>query len=104
MSKLLNQSSKKGPLEKSFNKTSLDLENPNPLGGPNRTNSANIPTGQYTNNPTSNLNGNPSTNIGPLKDKDGKIVVSQLHKYTPQNTYLQSLELTPFTPRNNGNI
>ena len=40
---------KNSHLINSFNKTNLDLENPSPLGGPNRTNSDNISSGQYSN-------------------------------------------------------
>ena len=61
----------------SFNKTSLDLENPNPLGGPNRTNSTNIESGQYTNiNYTSG----------------GSINTVTLQQWTPNRTYLDSLK------------
>ena len=87
---------KSRPLEKSFDKTSLDLENPTPLGGPNRTNSSNIPSGQYVNIGASNMFGFSPKNYGAtLKNKEGKIVVSQLHQYTPKNTYLQSFSLQP---------
>ena len=40
----------------SLNKTNLDIENSNPLGGPNRTNSANIPSGFYFNTKATNIN------------------------------------------------
>ncbi len=72
-----------------FNKqvtgTSLDVENSQPLGGPNRTNAGqnNIPSGQYT-------------NIGPsgtLFNKDGTISTTQLHHWLPTNEYKNS-----FTP------
>ena len=47
-------------LQDSFKVTGLDIENPNAgtkqggTGGPNRTNSSNIPSGQYVNIGTSN--------------------------------------------------
>jgi hypothetical protein len=71
-----------------FNETSLDLENPNPLGGPNRTNSSNIPTGQYLNKSTHNI----TDELGEvtLKDKKGKDIITQLNRWTPTNKYLDS--------------
>ena len=71
-----------------FTKTNLDLENPNPLGGPNRTNSSNIPTGQYLNKSTHNI----TDEFGEvtLKEKNGKDVITQLNRWTPSNTYLKS--------------
>lgn len=62
----------------SFNKTSLDLENPSPLGGPNRTNSTNINSGQYT-----NVN----------YTKGGTVNTVTLQQWTSQNTYLDSFKL-----------
>lgn len=76
-----------------FNKTSLDLENPNPLGGPNRTNSNNIPNGQYITPKTWNLNGYTFQSQEPggaLKTINGEIVKTQLHKWTPDNKYINS--------------
>lgn len=72
----------------SLDKTNLDVENPQPLGGPNRTNSSNIPTGFYKNKSTHNI----TDEIGEvvLKEKDGKDVISQLNRWTPTNTYLKS--------------
>jgi len=72
----------------SFNKTNLDVEDPRINGGPNRTNSPNIPTGQYLNIGTHNitdLNGEVT-----LKEKDGNEVITQLNRWTPTNTYLDS--------------
>tara|TARA_Y100000034_G_scaffold25735_1_gene30631 strand:+ start:147 stop:488 length:342 start_codon:yes stop_codon:yes gene_type:complete len=83
-----------------FNKTNLDLENPKPSGGPNRTNSKNIPSGQYDNLKSSNPNGFTFQNQSPggaLKDLNGKTVYTQLHQYTPNNTYLDSIIGTPNT-------
>ncbi len=61
----------------SFNKTSLDLENPTPLGGPNRTNSTNIDSGVYT-----NIN----------YDTGASINTVTLHQWAPNRTYLDSLK------------
>ena len=72
----------------SFGRTNLDVEDPKILGGPNRTNSSNIPTGQYLNIGAHNItdeNGEVT-----LKDKAGNDVYTQLHNYTPNNTYLDS--------------
>ena len=55
-----------------FEKTSLDIENPLPTGGPNRTNATNIPNGNYTNNRSGNKFG--ESVGGPLKDQKGKII------------------------------
>jgi|TARA_R110000796_G_scaffold17033_1_gene52638 hypothetical protein len=69
---------KKPPLINSFTETSLDLENPSPLGGPNRTNSTNIDSGRY-----SNIN----------YTSGGSINTVTLQQWTPQNTYLNSFKL-----------
>lgn len=78
-----------------FEKTSLDIENPLPenLGGPNRTNSTNIPNGIYTNNRSGNKYG--ESPGGPLKDKKGKILNNQLQQYGPNNTYADSFAGLP---------
>lgn len=69
---------KNSHLINSFDKTNLDLENPSPLGGPNRTNSENIKSGQYTNiNYTSG----------------GAINTVTLQQWTPNKTYLDSFKL-----------
>ena len=76
------------PQKNIFKKTNLDLENPLELGGPNRTNSYNIPTGQYLNKTTHNItdeNGEVT-----LKEKDGKEVITQLNRWTPNNKYEDS--------------
>ena len=76
----------------SFNKTSLDLENPQPLGGPNRSGAGNIPTGQYQIPKSSNMFGFKFGNSGiALKDKKGKTVTSRLQQYTPKASYMDSL-------------
>ena len=76
----------------SFNKTSLDLENPQPLGGPNRSSAGNIPTGQYQIPKSSNMFGFKFGNSGlALRDKEGKVVTTQLQQYTPKASYMDSL-------------
>jgi hypothetical protein len=66
-----------GPLISSFDQTSLDLTNPNPLGGPN-----NAPIPYYV---SPNSTGTPTTksNPGPFK--------GFVQAYTPQNPYLNSV-------------
>lgn len=78
----------KGKLVFGFDKTSLDVENPNPLGGPNRTNSHNIPTGQYQNTRTNNLTDLTENQV--LHDKGGQAVWTQLNRWTPTNKYIDS--------------
>ena len=73
-----------------FEKTSLDIENPLPTGGPNRTNATNIPNGSYTNNRSGNKFG--ESVGGPLKNKEGKIINNFIQQYSTQNTYLDSLD------------
>ena len=77
-------------LKNSFDKTSLDLENKNALGGPNKTNAYNVSQGSYTNNRSGNLYG--KSFGGPLKDKKGKIINNELNKYTSNKTYLDSFK------------
>jgi len=69
---------KNSHLINSFNKTNLDLENPSPSGGPNRTNSDNISSGQY-----SNIN----------YTTGGTINTVTLQQWTPNKTYLDSFKL-----------
>lgn len=73
-----------------FEKTSLDIENPLPIGGPNRTNATNIPNGSYTNNRSGNKFG--ESVGGPLKDQKGKIINNFIQQYSSKNTYLNSLD------------
>ena len=76
----------------SFNKTSLDLENPQPLGGPNRSGAGNIPTGQYQIPKSSNMFGFKFSNANiDIKNKEGKVVTTQLQQYTPKASYMDSL-------------
>jgi hypothetical protein len=76
-------------LKDSFDKTNLDVENPNVTGGPNRSNSSNIPGGIY-NVPRSGTTFGNSPG-GPLKNLKGEIEKYQLHQYTSKNTYLDSI-------------
>ena len=73
-----------------FEKTSLDIENPGPTGGPNRTNAYNIPNGNYTNNRSGNKFG--ESVGGPLKDQEGKIINNYVQQYSSKNTYLNSFD------------
>ena len=84
--------SNQSPLEASFLRTNLDVENPNNLGGPNRTNAGenNIPSGFYTNNRSGNKYGN--TPGGPLMDKEGKIINYELQHWTQDKKYLDSFD------------
>mgnify|MGYP003122791191 CR=1 FL=1 len=69
-----------------FNKTpggtSLDVENPNPNGGPNRTTAgaSNIPSGFYQN----------VGSTGVITDQNGVIINNQVHQYLPSNKYEDS--------------
>jgi hypothetical protein len=87
-----------GNLQQSFNKTNLDLTNPNPTGGPNRINSSNIPSGRYEDLKSSNINGWSFKDQFPgsaLKDKDGNPVKTTLNQWTPNNKYLDSFRGKP---------
>ena len=90
----------------SLNQTNLDIQNKNPLGGPNRTNSANIPGGSYINIKSTN-NYNPSPNFNsqlqmvpnqPFSFQNNDII--QLHRYLPNDilggqTYMDIINLDP---------
>jgi len=85
-----------------FEKTGLDIENPKAgtkqggSGGPNRTNSSNIPGGQYLNIGTSNMFGFYSNQNGvTLKNKSKNSIITKLQQYTPNKTYTDVLRLTP---------
>lgn len=73
-----------------FEKTKLDIENPLPVGGPNRTNISNIPSGEYINIKTSNINGESPFPGGALKTKDGKDYKTIIQQWNSNNTYLES--------------
>ena len=77
------------PLLDSFNKTNFDLENPEVLGGPNRT-SFRIPDGTYTVQGDNSQNPLSAGGVA-VKDDDGNDLVKQVHAYTPNNTYLQQM-------------
>lgn len=79
-------------LKDSFDKTNLDLENPNPLGGPNRTNSSQIPSGIYSISIAGNSPWQAPSPGGVLKDIDGNIVKFQLQRWTKDNKYLDSFD------------
>ena len=82
----------KKPLRFSFHETNLDLENPKPLGGPNRSNSSNISIGPYQTPRSSNMFGFKFSNSGlALRNKEGKVVTTQLQQYTPKASYMDSL-------------
>ena len=73
-----------------FRETSLDLENKEPVGGPNRTNAPNIPSGFYQVN---TQQGPLEYKQGNLAGKEGKTIVNQnLHQFTPTNTYLDFIK------------
>jgi len=85
-----------------FETTGLDVENPKAgtkqggTGGPNRTNSSNIPNGQYISIGTNNLFGFKFKNhLGVLYNKEGTPVITKLHQYTPKNTYISLLRGKP---------
>ena len=83
-------------LSSSFKYTNLDLENPSPDGGPNRTNS-NIGSGQYT---VTRAGGMGFSSVA----EGGGVVTKTLHSYTSQNTYLDNNPIQTsegFTPKDN---
>ena len=63
--------------------TSLDIENKSPTGGPNRTNSTNIPGGIYTNTIVGNRYGNPYQAGGSLTNVKGETIRTEVHQYLP---------------------
>ncbi len=65
-----------------FSKTDLDIENPNPIGGPNRVNAGDSNTGGGIYQT--------ATENGVLKNKKDQIVNSMLQQYTSQNKYLEN--------------
>ena len=88
-----------------FEKTKLDIENPQPLGGPNRTNIPNIPNGEYVNVKTGNIYGESPYPGGTLKTTDGKDYKTVIQQWNKKNTYLNSLKpenqiLTPVKSNN----
>ena len=93
-------------LKDSLRNTNLDIESNIPLGGPNRTNSANIPGGTYTNKKATN-NYNSPPNFTPTVEMDSNAPflsqnnnVIQLHRYLPNDipggkTYLDIMNTDP---------
>ena len=80
----------------SFNKTNLDLQSPGNLGGPNRTNAANV----SSRGTRAAENPGPGTVGGtPIKLKNGQDAQFTLNAYTPKSTYLDKLNgITPSPP------
>ena len=88
----------------SLNQTNLDIQNNNPLGGPNRTGYDNIPGGNYTNKKAVNQYNLPPS-FTPTVEMDSNTPFSfqnnqtiQLHRYLPNDvgqTYLDIMELSP---------
>ena len=60
-------------------------------GGPNRTNSSNIPTGQYKAVGSSPFPLSPTPGGAPLKTREGQDKEFTVNAYTPQNTYMQAM-------------
>ena len=78
-----------------FETTGLDIENPNAgpeqggNGGPNRVVDKKIPGGLYTNKKSTDPF---NTNITPvLTNEDGNMITNQLHQYTENNKYIDSI-------------
>jgi hypothetical protein len=77
-----------------FKKTNLDIEDPEPgdLGGPNRTNIPNIPTGEYTNLKSGNIYGQSPYPGGTLRNQDGTPNKVMIQRWNEDNTYLDSMK------------
>jgi len=85
-------------LSSSFKITGLDVENSEAgtvqggSGGPNRTNSSNIPSGQYKAiGSSANLPLSPTPGGSALKTREGQDKDFTLNAYTPENTYMQAM-------------
>ena len=84
-------------LSSSLNITGLDVESSEAgvqqggSGGPNRTNSTNIPSGQYKAIGSSPLPLSPSPGGEALKTREGQDKDFTLNAYTPENTYMQAM-------------
>jgi len=72
-----------------FKKTALDIEDPEPVGGPNRTNIPNIPGGIYINTKTSNINGQSPFPGGTLRNQDGTPNKVEVQRWNNKNTYTE---------------
>ena len=86
-----------------FEKTELDVEDPRPLGGPNRTNIPNIPSGEYINTKTGNIYGESPYPGGTLRNDDGTPNKVMVQRWNQDNTYLSSMtpdkRINPITPK-----
>ena len=84
-------------LSQSLTVTALDVESSEAgvrqggSGGPNRTNSTNIPSGQYKALGSSPLPLTPTPGGPALKTREGKDKEFTLNFYTPQNTYMETM-------------
>ena len=84
-------------LSSSLTVTGLDVESSEagPVqggsGGPNRTNSTNIPSGQYKALGSSPLPLTPTPGGQALKTREGEDKDFTLNAYTPENTYMQAM-------------
>ena len=84
-------------LSSSLTITGLDVESSEAgvkqggSGGPNRTNSTNIPSGQYKAVGSSPLPLSPTPGGAALKTREGQDKDFTLNAYTPENTYMQAM-------------
>lgn len=84
-------------LSSSFKVTGLDVENSEAgvaqggSGGPNRTNSTNIPSGQYKAIGSSPSPLSPTPGGAPLTTREGEEKDFTLNAYTPENTYMEAM-------------
>jgi|TARA_B110000908_G_scaffold76046_1_gene91577 hypothetical protein len=84
-------------LSQSLTVTALDVESneagvaQGTTGGPNRTNSTNIPSGQYKALGSSPFPLTPTPGGAALKTREGKDKEFTLNAYTPQSTYMEAM-------------
>ena len=84
-------------LSQSLTITALDVESneagvpQGATGGPNRTNSTNIPSGQYKALGSSPFPLTPTPGGAALKTREGKDKEFTLNAYTPQSTYMEAM-------------
>ncbi len=79
-----------------FETTELDIENPLPLGGPNRTNISNIPGGIYINTKTSNIHGANPFPGGTLMNKNGTPNKVMIQRWNKKDNYLNFMREESF--------
>ena len=79
-----------------FEITELDIENPLPLGGPNRTNIPNIPSGIYINTKTSNIHGENPYPGGTLMNKNGTPNKVMIQRWNKKDNYLNFMREESF--------